>query len=51
MDKCPDCKKLLCDVGLYYREDNKNSTSKKANKKTLIKCPVCGSIKPYGDWK
>jgi uncharacterized protein with PIN domain len=51
MDRCPNCKKILCDVGVYYSKDQKKNKCGYTEKKRLIKCPLCGKVSKYEEWK
>ena len=51
MDRCPSCEKLLCDVGVYYSHPKGENKVGYTPKKRLIKCPCCGKINKYEDWK
>jgi len=51
MDRCPNCKELLCDVGAYYCHPKSKNKCGYIAKKQLIKCPLCGKINSYGEWE
>ncbi len=51
MSRCPKCNAYLCDAGAYYCHPKSKNKCGYTAKKQLIKCPICGTIKPFEEFE